>query len=280
MASVNVCEGADAVFRALRQDGGVVVKGMLSAQQVEAINADIDPVIAKLEAGSKSDSEWTKEFHGSNTKRLTNLPTISRTFREQILDMDILHDVCDKVFLEESGTYWMNTAQVIQIGPGNKAQELHRDQMQYPVFTSLGPEGPEACVNWFVALTRFTDENGATRIIPGSHQWLDYSNHGSPDDTIPVEMEAGDVFLFSGKVVHGGGANRTQAFQRRGIALSIQCSYLTPEEAYPFIVKEEFVRGMAPRVQRMIAFRSQFPKHSPGLWMHNYTELADHIGLD
>jgi len=75
----------------------------------------------------------------------------------------------------------VGAAQVIQIGPGNKAQVLHGDQGQYPIFNLLSSKVPEATINFLIALTDFTEENGATRIIPGSYMWEDYSNIGSPD---------------------------------------------------------------------------------------------------
>lgn len=199
--------------------------------------------------------------------------------RTSVLDNDLIHCLAEKIFLEDSGTYWMNTAQAIEIGPGNKAQELHRDQMQFPIFTSAGPSAPEATINFLVALTDFTDENGATRVIPRSHTWADFALNGTQEDTIPAEMEAGDVLFISGKVVHGGGANRTADFLRRCIAFSFQCSYLTPEEAYPFIVDMGVVKQLSPRAQRMIGFRSQYPKQSPGLWQSDYQELASVLGL-
>ncbi|KAK4891054.1 Verruculogen synthase [Elasticomyces elasticus] len=267
--AVHVSEGAQRIFDVMQEDGCVCIN----------LNTDIDPAIAKLSAGSKHEDAWIAGFHGSNTKRLTNLATLSRAFREDILDADVLHGVCEKVFSKDSGTFWMNTAQVIEIGPGNKAQGLHRDNMQYPVFTGLGPNGPEACINFFLAMTEFTDENGATRVIPGSHKWDDFNQKGNEEDTIPAEMSAGDCFLFSGKLLHGGGANQTPDFFRRGIALSMQASYLTPEEAYPFLIDLQTVKTMTPRAQALVAFRSQFPKDSPGLWQSDYTELGDLLGL-
>jgi len=276
---VDASKGSAAILQAMQEDGGVIIKNLLTDDQVRRINDDITLALEKLQAGSKHSDEWTKQFHGTNTKRLTNVVTLSKTFREEVLDSELIHQLCEAVFLEDSGTYWMNTAQVIEIGPGNKAQALHRDQVQYPIFTHVGAGAPEACVNFLLALTQFTDENGATRVIPNSHKWEDFANNGSPEDTIPAEMEAGDACFISGKVVHGGGANRTTDFKRRAIALSIQCSYLTPEEAYPFIVEKDLVKTLSPRVQRMIAFRSQFPKDSPGLWQSDYSELAEVIGL-
>lgn len=276
---VPASEGPASIYQALKDDGAVIIQGFLTKEEVESVNRELDGPLDRLSAGSKHTDEWTKEFHGTNTKRLTNLLSLSPTFVRAFLDNDILHGVSDRVFREDSGDFWLNTAQVIEIGPGNKAQELHRDQMQYPVFDLLGPDGPEATINFSLALTKFTDMNGATRMILGSHLWPDYREKGTPEDTIAAEMEAGDVCLFSGKVVHGGGANRTQNEKRRGVAVSVQCSYITPEEAYPFMLKREQMKAMSPRVQKMVGFRSQFPKNSPGLWQVDYAELAEHIGL-
>ncbi|KAJ5108259.1 hypothetical protein N7456_004934 [Penicillium angulare] len=275
---LSVTAGRDAILSAMEECGGVIIEGFLSPEQVQQLNTDIDPSMESLSAGSKHFDGWTQDFHGSMTKRLTNLVTISPTFARDILDKDLVHDLCEKVFTEESGTYWMTTAQVIEIGPGNKAQPLHRDQMQFPIWTKFGPAAPEACINFLIALTDFTEENGATRVIPGSHKWPDFSDYGLPQDTMPALMKPGDALLISGKVVHGGGFNKTDG-NRRGVAFTFQCSYLTPEEAYPFMIPMETIKKLSPRVQKMVGFRSQFPKDSPGLWQWNYEELARHIGL-
>lgn len=277
---VSKSAGRDAILAAVKADGGVIIEGFLTPEQVAQVNADIDPALSKLHAGSKHNDEGIQEFHGSNTKRLTNLTSLSKTFGQDILDMDIVHELCEKIFKEESGDYWMSTAQVIEIGPGNKTQPLHRDQMGYPIFTRMGRNGPEAMVNFLTALTEFTEENGATRVIPGSHLWEDFEDYGRPEDTIPALMKAGDALFINGKVSHGGGANKTSDFYRRGIAFNFQCSFLTPEEAYPFITSMETVRQLSPRAQKMIGFRSQFPKDSLGLWQSDYSELADFLKLD
>lgn len=284
--ALSVNDGVDAVMSVLNEDGCVVLQKVLSTEQVATMNAEIDPPMSKLAPGSLKDDPNVQEFHGIHTKRLTNLVTHSKVFREYLLDHDLLHEVCERVFRRDSGDYWLNTAQVIDIGPGNKAQPLHRDLMQFPIFGNAGPDAPEATINFFVALTQFTEKNGATRCIPGSHRDADMWDARTPEETVPAEMDAGDIFLFSGKLVHGGGANRTEDFVRRGIAVSIQCCYLTPEEAYPFIVEKELVKTMSKRTQKMIAFRSMVPSceqspigDSPGLWQSNYREIADVIGL-
>ncbi|KAJ9636960.1 hypothetical protein H2204_005107 [Knufia peltigerae] len=275
---VSADAGSEAILRALHSAGGVILEGLLSPEQVAAMNDEVDVPLAKLNPGSTHESESIKAFHGSNTKRLTGLTANSKTFRDYLLDNDICHDIAERIFHPQTGTYWLTTAQVIEIGPGNAAQVLHRDQDQFQVFHLLGPDGPEAILNFLVALTDFTDVNGGTRVIPGSHAWPDLSVLGTPEATIPVEMKAGDACLITGKTVHGGGANRTADEKRRGIAFTFQASFLTPEEAYAFITPREVVEGLSLRAQRMIGYRSQYPKGSPGLWQANYSEIGDQIG--
>ncbi|KAI1489830.1 hypothetical protein F5X96DRAFT_695474 [Biscogniauxia mediterranea] len=275
LQQVNPSEGRDAILRALREDGAVIIKGLFTKDQVRRLNEEVQPAVDKLQAGGKHTDEWVNDFHGDNTKRLNNMVSLSKTFREEILEEDLIHQLCEEIYLEDAGGNWMNSAQVIDIGPASRAQPLHRDQWQFPIFTRGGPDAPEASVNFIVALTEFSDDNGATRVIPGSHRWSDFQENGSPEDTIPAEMDPGDACFITGKVVHGGGANRTEDRARRAITLVFQCSYLTPEEAYPFLVDREVARTLSPRAQRMIGFRSQFLKDSPGVWRRDYGEMDE-----
>lgn len=71
-----------------------------------------------------------------------------------------------------------------------------------------------------IAFTDYTEENGATRIIPGSNHWEDFEDRGTPEQTIAARMKAGDVLLYSGKTAHGGGANLTTDQYRRGVAFA------------------------------------------------------------
>ncbi|MFI2280763.1 phytanoyl-CoA dioxygenase family protein [Nocardia beijingensis] len=279
LRTIAATASVDEILSIVREDGGVIVRGLLTPDQVARFNAEIDPALRELSPGSKHDNELVAEFHGRNTKRLTNLVTRSEAFRREVIDHDLVHALADAVFLEESGTYWMTTAQVIEIGPGNAAQMLHRDLENWFPFVGMGPAGPEVTVNFLIALTDFTEENGATRVIPGSHKWDDFQDRGTPEQTVPAIMNAGDALFFSGKTAHGGGANRTSDQYRRAVSFALNPGFLVGEEAYPFLVDLELVRTLPPRVQSLIGFRSQYPTGSPGLWQVDYSELADYLEL-
>ncbi len=267
------------ILKIVDADGGVIIEQFLTPDQVRRVNAEVDPALAELDAGSKHDDEFAAEFHGAQTKRLTNMITLSETFRNEIIDHDLLHALGEAVYREESGDFWMTTAQVIEIGPGNKAQLLHRDLENNHFAITMGKTGPMVMVNFLIALTDFTAENGATRVIPGSNQWDDYDDRGTPEQTIPAEMKAGDVIFFNGKVSHGGGANVTESERRRGLTIPLQPAFLTPEEAYPFLLDLDLVKTLSPRVQKLLGFRSLYPKGSPGLWQSNYEDIAGLLEL-
>ena len=202
----------------------------------------------------------------------------SKTFRDEVVDHDLVHDLCDAIFLEESGAYWMSTSQLIEIGPGNKAQELHRELDGWHPFIGIGPSGPEIFVTFLTALSDFTEENGATRVIPNSNHWPDFDDRGTPEQTVPALMNKGDTLMFSAKTAHGGGANTTGEY-RRGVSFALCPSYLAVEEPYPFLLDLDLVRSLPRRVQKILGFRSQWPKGSPGIWTVDYKELADYLGL-
>ncbi|MFD8295101.1 phytanoyl-CoA dioxygenase family protein [Streptomyces bauhiniae] len=279
LSSVATDTPTDEILGLLARDGGVIVKGFLTTEQMNRFNTEIEPPLQALRPGSTHENELVAAFHGSNTKRLTNLVTHSAAFRNEILEHSLVHEVCDQIFLPESGTYWMTTAQVIEIGPHSQAQMLHRDLENWFPFIGMGPDGPEVTLNFLIALTDFTEENGATRVIPGSNHWSDFEDRGTPEQTVPAIMNAGDALLFSGKTAHGGGANQTDDEYRRAVAFALNPGFLTGEEAYPFLVDMEVAKTLSPRVQRLLGFRSQYPTGSPGLWQVDYADLGDYLAL-
>ena len=98
--------------------------------------------------------------------------------------------------------YRARGAQVIAIGPGETSQAIHRDQWAFDFFPF--PKGYEVQCNTLWALTDFTEQNGATRVRPGSHRDDDRLEY-TVADTEPAEMEAGSVLLYTGALYHGGG---------------------------------------------------------------------------
>nr|WP_217895297.1 phytanoyl-CoA dioxygenase family protein [Sphingomonas sp. CDS-1] len=268
------------VIGIVHRDGGIILEGALNERQVAAINAEIDVEMEALQCGSNYGDAEFQAFWGKRTKRLTNVVTFSKTFRDEFLDNDQTFEYASAMFKGVSSSMWLSCSQAIEIQPNEKAQLLHRDVYNYPIFMQMGPSGPEVAFNMIIALCDVTEEMGATRLIPGSHEW-DFSDEYTPEMTIPATMKAGSVLFYGAKLVHGGGANVTTDKKRRVLSAGFNIGMLLPEEAYPFVVPMEAVREMPPRVQKLIGFRSFHQREPAGgsLWQHNYAELADHLKL-
>lgn len=292
---IDASAGVERIMEVFRRDGGVIIGGFLTGDQVSRFNKEVQPALDKLAAGKVSEQLEIAEggdFMGKNTKRLMNVTAASEVFRQEIIENELFHQLCEKVFCDRRNTgYWFNTTQIIEIGPGNPAQPLHRDQELYPIWNRLGPDAPEATVNFLTALSPFTDRNGATRVVPNSASWQTFQDtfteggfydHAKEHETIPAEMETDDCIFFSGKLLHGGGWNRTSDEYRRGIALSVVRTGLMPENANPMLLPLDVVDTMSYRAQAMLGFRSLWPINhglTGSFWTSDYNELGRTLGL-
>ena len=102
------------------------------------------------------------------------------------------------------------------------------------------------------ALTDFTEENGATRVVPDSHG-SSAEHEFTHDDTLPAEMPRGSVVLYLGSTVHGGGANRTDTV-RVGINVDYVLGWLRQEENQYLSYSLDEVRTFPERIQRLLGY--------------------------
>ena len=199
------------VISAVQRDGGVVLAGALTSDQVDAVNGDLDPLFDPTDnAFGANEENYLAGFMGSRTKRLQHCVKHSKTYRENFVCQEVLAEYVAALLGGRPGNHSLFASQGIEIMPGEAAQELHRDGRGFLAGMGIkGANGVDIVVNTLLALTDVTEEIGATRIIPGSHQWDDYERPGSQDETIPALLNAGDILFYSGNTLHGGGANIT-----------------------------------------------------------------------
>ena len=140
---------------------------------------------------------------------------------------------------------------MIAIGPGEPAQMIHRDQWAFDFFPF--PRDYEVQCNTIWAMTDFTEENGATRVIPGSNHFEDKMRF-EEKDTIPAEMKKGSVLLYTGSIYHGGGANRSNQ-TRIGINITYNLSWLRQEENQYLSVPLEIARTLPVDLLKLMGYR-------------------------
>ena len=181
----------------MKSEHAAVVEGVFSRQQVDSILSELEPFIE----GTRPIDD---DFVGRSTTRTGALVTRSPTSRQAVVHPLVL-EVASEFLSPFASNIQLNLTQIMRILPGETAQGLHRDRYLWSRSLARNVEPQFNCI-W--ALTDFTEENGATRIVPGSQHW-DWDRPLKDIDSTPAEMPAGSVLFYTGSIVHGGGANRS-----------------------------------------------------------------------
>ncbi|CAG7980690.1 unnamed protein product [Penicillium salamii] len=277
--------GADKIVKAFQDDAVVIIEGFLSPEQLRALNSDIDPYIARLR-----DPEYVPDpsvdyslakLLPSQQKRVHSLAGKSQTFRQEFLNHQLMHEVASKVF-EPVGDYWAISGAIIDNDPGTPEQPWHHDLPACPLFNEAA-DAPENMINFFTALTDFTEESGATQFIWHSHKTKGTERILEPDEDHPMvtaEIKAGDSVLLNGRIVHRGGSNDTDDFVRRAFSFVLQPSVFTPYESNLHLSRQ-IVESMTPLAQKMIGWRSVTlaGAYSIGMWTVDMDDVGNVMGL-
>ena len=224
----------------IARDGYTIIEGAIEPDLVAALAADLERLETEL-AVVPADND----FEGRKTLRVYNLLARGAVYARIPVHPEVL-PVVDAVL--DAGCL-VSSLSSISIGPGETAQPIHADDQLMPL---AKPHVPTVC-NTMWALTDFTEANGATRIIPGSHLADTSPNFGQHYDSLPAEMEAGSVLIWHGSLWHGGGANTTDR-RRVGIAMNYCAGWVRQQENQQLGIPLDVVAGFEPRLQELCGF--------------------------
>jgi hypothetical protein len=233
--------GEAQVLADLRGRGYAIVRSAIDPARVEAIGADLAPRFAATPF-------CEGYFYGERTKRFGGVLKRSAS-AEAFVRHDLVLRVTEAVLGPFCDRWQLNLTQGLQIFPGQGAQPPHRDEDMWG-----GAKGEmEYLVNVMWPFSPYRAANGATVIYPGSH------NGGTGAEApVSADMDPGDVLLFLGSTLHGGGANRT-ADVRTGLVVSYSLGWLKPYENQWLVYPPEIARTFSPELARLVGYQQHRP---------------------
>lgn len=225
---------------ALEEQGYAIVPDVLDGDEVAALRAALDDLHDRL-----GTTPSRNDFEGRRTRRVYNLLAHGprwATIPVHPAVLPLVEGVLDEGCL-------VSSLSSIAIGPGEVAQPIHADDQLIPL---PKPHVATVC-NTMWALTDFTEDNGATRLVPGSHREDRSPDYGHPYDSVPAEMAAGSVLVWHGSLWHGGGANATE-HDRVGIAMNYCAGWVRQQENQQLGLPVELVSTFEPRLQQLCGY--------------------------
>ncbi|WP_083873293.1 phytanoyl-CoA dioxygenase family protein [Nocardia testacea] len=221
---------------ALERDGYVIWENLLSLDECEQLRGALAPLLERTGRNT---------FEGQRTRRAYNLLEKTRAC-DMLVEHPRVLAVLDRLFLPN---YLLSQLQAIDIHPGEQAQMLHHDDGFYPIARPRPPLS--AATMW--AIDAFTDTNGATVVLPGSHHWDSARGPTEADTRTAVRMPAGSCAFYLGTLWHGGGANRSAA-ARLGVTAQYCEPWLRPQEAYTLATGRDTARTVSENIRRMLGY--------------------------
>ena len=229
------------ILGALREDGACVLVDAMGENLKSRVSEELQPFIEATPTGRD-------DFTGRLTGRTGALVARSEASRELVM-----HPTITGLAQQFLGPYTdkiqLHLTQVINIQPGQGVQPRHRDRLAWG--GDVPPE-IEPQFNTIWALTDFTEENGATRVVPGSVKWPT-ERRATDEETIQAVMKAGSVLLYSGSVIHGGGQNLSDS-DRTGINITYCLGWLRTEENQYLSCPPSVAKNLDPDLQEMLGY--------------------------
>lgn len=213
----------DADVAAFHDQGFLIVPGLASPEDVEALRAD---ALHICRGGYPHEKLATMPPETSDDEALRNFLCIHfpHKISQLMRETGVCHQGIAHVLSRIIGPDVKCMQSMLFIKPpGFQGQAWHQDEIYIPT-------RDQSLTGAWIALDDATVENGCLYVLPGSHKGILYDQrpHEDPDEfdsapeshgfdesaEIPVEVKAGDVVFFNGYLLHRSRKNRSQVYRR------------------------------------------------------------------
>ena len=247
------------VVSSLEQTGAVIIEDLLPEAVIDGLSGDLRPEF------DREGHLYQNAFNGHQTLRVGGVTKYSPHFSDFLLHPTVLA-VADAVLKPNCEVYQVGSTTAIEILPGEQAQVLHADGACYP--SHLVPFELQISALW--ALDDFTEENGATRVVP-KECGVREPEQVREEQVAQAVMPKGSAVIYLGSTLHGGGANRSRE-PRKALVNTYCLGWLRQEENQYLTLTRDEVASQSEAMRRMLGFQAHgpylgvWPEDPDGLW--------------
>lgn len=233
---------ADQVSTSLQENGYAIVDELVSNELMDHIAIEMGPHVEATPYGQDA-------FVGTQTRRTGSMIARSEAARELV--MNPLAVATAGQFLGHASTFQLHLTQIISVYPGSAAQPLHQDQLAWDFFPF--PDDYHIQCNLLWAMSDYTEEMGATRVVPGS-QYNGRDKKYTQADSLPAVMKRGSALFYTGKVFHGAGPNVSDKL-RQAINITYAVGWVRQEENQYLSTPIEVARTLPDDLLKVMGYQ-------------------------
>ena len=224
----------------IRSRGYTILPDLLASDTIAKIRAELEPWLRGQMMGRN-------DFEGLFSERvyalLAKAPSIA-----SLIEHPSIIGLVDQLLPRN---YLLSAALAINVHPGETPQRFHIDDA--PGGSPLLQKPREMLgVSTIWALDDFTESNGATEVVPGSHRWPE-DRVPEPSEIVKVQMAVGSVVVFAGNLLHRGGANNSDS-TRLAITPQYCMPWLRQIEHMVLAVPPEIAGQYSEHIQEMLGY--------------------------
>lgn len=231
----------------LEKSGVAVIPNLLDGGHVERLRSRLVEQAAGEVASGLASSNKSPSRTGKPVQYIWNLISKGECFRELVCNERVL-ELARHVLGPHITLYGCAGNAV---GPGAPGGVYHRDAAFMPADAPWPVE-----LNVLYMLDDFTEENGATMVVPGSHLRLasEMTSESFQHEAVSITGAAGSAVLFDNRVWHAIGANRTPDVTRHAF-LTLYCvAWLRPQTNWTMITAPALYESTTPQLRELLGY--------------------------
>ena len=241
----------------LARAGYAIMLDVLKPAEVREFRQVLVDEIAREEA---LDENRVRRFYtdpDDKNRRLSRLPNRHRWFRDVLehpVALQLTRHILGPTLMNES--YLVHSYGANLTRPGSAAQFIHLDRGMADFDFKLQQKPLQSRFIW--CLDEFVEENGATRVVPGSHLWNERADMsgGTFYESVPALAPAGSLIIYSDMLLHGTGANTSENMERAGVIVGYCPPWCRPMITFPLVLDPKVMQGTSRTLRQLLGYSS------------------------
>jgi ectoine hydroxylase-related dioxygenase (phytanoyl-CoA dioxygenase family) len=238
--------------RHLTEYGAARISDVLTPEEVATARtrlleqAEAERELGCSEHDSAADSKTPNAGPNQRVRNLMNKGEIFRQMAQKRKTLEVVRFLLGKNALLSSCSANIACRHGVQ-------KNMHTDQF----YVGPMPFVMASAVVWM--LDDFTEENGATLVVPGSHRWLSVSdvNQSAVASPVPATGKAGSVLILDGRTLHSTGENDTDQ-PRHGVITYYAKPFMRQEENFALSLSPEVMQKCSKELLELLGFQTWF----------------------